>query len=335
MMRKALFSICLFAVFVFSSAFYVGEFQSDVWRLNDAELKADHNVKFVVAMALRDADHMHHTLLDIANPASSNYGKYMSLEEVSERYGPTKEQRQQVVDFFQSMHGATVHIGEHSDLFQVTAPVSSIHASLKTQLGWVSHAHKQTEKMSVRAMKPISVPDELHSLISFVSLNVPVNHAMPRAAKSLAARRKEAREAAGVEVAKDDHFDNAVFAAASGQVGISPGNQEALAFFKPFCGSAATETNQENPPCKSSSAADPPAFTVQVSEHANIPGNPYLTSQEPKVYAVSPSTVYCYNTFTANSCSGADGSNCTCIAKVCCLTSMVLCTVLLYCMHIY
>jgi hypothetical protein len=315
-MRSLFVAVFLAAVVALSHAFYFGEFQSQTW-LPDAEsaVDADFRVKFVVALNLRDVDHMHKTLMDVSNPTSPSYGKYLSLQQVSARYGPTKEERQKVVDFFSTMHGAEVHIGEHSDLFHVTASVSSIHKALKTELGWMRHAHKMTEKKSLRAIKPISIPEELHSLISFVSLNVPVNHAMPRAAKSLAAHRREARKAAGME-AKDDHHDNALFEAEAGTVGISPGNQEALAFFKPFCGLTATETNQENPPCASSNAANTPTFTFDVSMHANIQGNTYLISQEPTVYTVPASTVYCYNTYTTDGCSGADGNNCTCIAKV-------------------
>jgi hypothetical protein len=124
------------------------------------------------------------------------------------------------------------------------------------------------------------------------------------------------RKEAGIVVARDDHHDNALRDAETGSVGISAGNQEALAFFKPYCGLGAASTNQENPPCASSDAVDMPTFTVSVSEHANELGNTYLTSQEPVVYTVPASTVYCYNTYTTAGCSGADGNNCTCIAKV-------------------
>jgi hypothetical protein len=201
-------------------------------------------------------------------------------------------------------------------LFEVTAPVSSIHTSLKTELSWVTHSRKLTEKKSIRAVKPISIPEELHGLISFVSLNAPVNHVMPRAAKALAQRRREESAAAGREI-KDDHHDNALHAVAAGYVGISPGNEEALAFFKPYCGLGATEPNVQNPPCSTSSAANTPTFSIQVFKHANIQSNPYLLSEEPVTYTVPNTAVYCYNTYTTNSCGGNDGNNCTCVTKVC------------------
>jgi hypothetical protein len=315
MVRAVIITLLLAALGTLCQAFYSGEFQSEVWLAEDTAVELDRKVKFIVALNLREVKRMHGHLMDVSNPLSSSYGKYLTLEEAAATYGPHPHARRSVVDFFKTLPGAEVNAGEHGGLFEVTAPVSSIHDVLDTKLAWVSHKHKQTEKKSLRAMKSLKIPKELHEHISFISLNAPVNHVMPRAAKALAQRRREARDAANVEV-KDDHYDNALFDAEAGTVGISPGNQEALAFFKPFCGLAATETNQENPPCASSTAANTPTFTVQVSEHANIQGNTYLVSQEPTVYTVPASTVYCYNTYTTAGCSGADGNNCTCIAKV-------------------
>ena len=298
-----------------ANAFYSGQFESEAWVKEDVPVAHDALVKFIVALKTHDTQHMHDTLMELSNPASSSYGRYMSLEDISARYGPSKEEREHVLNYFRTIAGATVS-GGNGELFEVTAPVNSIHKALKTELGWVVDTKQRTEKRSLRAMKPISIPEDLHQSIAFVSLNAPVNHAMPKAAKSMATRRKEALKAMNVEFAKGHQFDNAMASAASGQVGISPGNQEALAFFKPYCGSTATSTNQENPPCKSSTADDTPTFTVAVSEHANILNNNYLITQEPKLYTVSPSTVYCYNTVTTQACSGTDGNDCTCIAKV-------------------
>jgi hypothetical protein len=298
-----------------TQALYTGEFQSNTWVPHDLPVDATMTAKFIVAFALRDVDHMHSTFLDVSNPTSKNYGKYLSLEEVSSRYGPSAAERAKVTDFFRAISGATV-LENGGDLFEVAAPIGSIHQALNTELGWVTHAGEKTAKKSLRARKAISLPADLHPLISFVSLNAPVNHAVPSASRTLAQRRAKERKDAGIEVARDDHHDNALRDAETGSVGISAGNQEALAFFKPYCGLGAASTNQENPPCASSDAVDMPTFTVSVSEHANELGNTYLTSQEPVVYTVPASTVYCYNTYTTAGCSGADGNNCTCIAKV-------------------
>lgn len=201
-------------------------------------------------------------------------------------------------------------------MFKVTASVLNIHNSLNTELGLFSHSKKRTEKKSVRAVKPLSIPQELHSSIAFVSLNAPVNHVMPRGAKALAQARKESRRSAGVEETLEHQFAQAVADVAAGLVAITPGNEEALATFQPFCGLGATNPNQENPPCQSAAAADTPSIQIAVTEHANVLNNTYQINQEPTIYNVPLSSVYCYNNHTALACSGTEGSSCMCIAKV-------------------
>jgi hypothetical protein len=204
---------------------------------------------------------------------------------------------------------------------------------LQTELAWVGHSRRATEKRSVRATKALHVPEDLHAHIAFLSLNSPVNHAMPRAAKALAQRRKEEREAATAATAganpsknqdqhkmeqqqRDRRIDNAMADAAAGLVGISPGNEEALAIFQPFCGLGSTVPNTENPPCQSSAAENQPAFTVRVTRHANNQADPYLLSEEPTVIQVPAAAVYCYNSQTTAACSGTDGLDCMCVTKV-------------------
>jgi len=312
-----LLAVVLGLLSTFAHSLYVGQFNSDVWvadRSKSVDGKA--YVSFIVALQLRDVDHMHNHLQDVSNPTSGAYGQYLSLEELNRRYSITSGDRKRVVDYFSAIEGAQVHADELSDMFEVTAPVSSVHAHFSTQLSWVGHATERTSARSLRAVKPLTIPEDLHSLISFVSLNSPVSRVVPRAARSLANRRKETRKAAGEEAVKDERMAQAHADVAAGLIGTSPGNEEALAFFKPFCGAAATTTNQENPPCASAGAADKPSIQVAVSQHANIRGDTYLISQEPTIYNVPTSSIYCYNIVTHVACSGADGNNCNCIAKV-------------------
>ena len=309
--------LVLLGVVTSVTALYTGEFQSTVWLPDRKQIIAsDTEVKFIVALSLTQVEEMSSLLLDVSNPRSPSYGRYLSLDELSARFGPTPDVKKRVFEFFGSIKGAKVHVPKHGDLFEVSAPARSIETALNTELAWVTHARGRSEKKSVRALKPIAIPEDLHQHISFVSINAPVNHVMPRAAKRLANRRKEANAAAGISKSADKNKDNALLDAAAGLVGITPGNEEALAFFKPYCGLGATEPNTESPPCASSSAANTPTFSIQVFRHANSQSDPVLLSDEPTTVTVPNTAVYCYNTYSTATCSGIDGNNCTCIAKV-------------------
>ena len=299
-----------------AQSLYIGAFNSGTWVNDNGNVDGDSHVRFVVALKLRDTDQMHQHLQAVSNPSSPSYGQYLTLEELNSRYSVSTSDRKKVVDFFSSIPGAQVHADQLSDMFEVSAPVSSIHTHFQTELNWFSHAKGHIEAKSLRAVKPLAIPEHLHELISFVSLNAPVSRVVPRAAKSLSKRHKEnLRGAIEQTQVQDNHF--AASANADLQmISIQPGNEEALATFRPFCGLNATTTNQENPPCATAGAANQPAITVTVTQHANILNNTYLIEQEPTVYNVPLSSIYCYNNVTHVACSGADGSHCNCIAKV-------------------
>lgn len=298
---------------------YIGAFNSGTWVTDNRAVDGTSHVRFIVALRLRDTDQMHQHLQAVSSPSSLFYGQYLTLEELSSRYSVSSGDRKRVVDYFSAIDGAQVHADQLSDMFEVTAPISSIHAHFKTELNWFSHAKGHTEAKSLRAVKPLAIPEDLHDLISFVSLNAPVSRVVPRAAKALSKRRKEQlRGAMGPARVQDNHFSAAAHADLA-LIGIQPGNEEALATFRPYCGLNAATTNQENPPCATAGAANQPALQVTVSQHANILNNTYLIQQEPTVYNVPLSSVYCYNNATHVACSGADGANCLCIAKVTCI----------------
>jgi len=317
------------AIVVCCQAFYTGQFEQQDWTFQvDKKLAADTRISFIVALELHNVNDMHNHLMDVSDPSSVRYGRYLSLQEIHEKYGPTEEERQKVVDFFHQMEGVELQTDFVGDLFQVTAPVQSISNHLQTELAWVTHKRRLTDKKSVRCITPLSgLPEELHSLVSFISLNMPVNHAMPRAAKALAKRRRELKSDTDIELSEavggraaaaglDDHYSNAEVDATTGGLGVRPGNKEIQVFFQPVCGASSTTLNSESPPCQSAAADDVPTFYFSIFKHANSRANPYLLSNQAQIISMSTQDVYCYNTYTANTCSGNDGSNCTCIAKL-------------------
>ncbi|KAJ1426037.1 Pro-kumamolisin, activation domain-containing protein [Ochromonadaceae sp. CCMP2298] len=324
-MQGLVLALCLLGR---AAALHTDAFESQEWRVDAQSLELDTQVKFVVALELHDKDAMHELLMRVSDPAHASYGSYWSAQQLSARFGPAPEEREAVLSFFRSIPGAQVPDFQ-GDMFEVTAPVRSVNAALQTELAWVGHRRGLTQKRAVRAVASLTLPPHLHPLVSFLSLNAPVNHVLPRAAKALDMR---AREEAGVETvgsgekgglkARNSRDTRAVMDSQSG-VGVEGGQTDALFYFQPYCG---TTLNEESPPCASASAADTPTFHFDVYKHANDRANPYLLSPEPLHYAVTPAQTYCYNKFTTSTCSGADGSNCTCIAKLTDLPQYVLCT---------
>jgi subtilase family serine protease len=170
-------------------------FESQEWTFEskDSEvIEQEMKVKFVVALELHDKDVMHDTLMQVSDPAHAKYGSYWTAEQLSARFGPTAEERETVLAFFRGIGGAEIQGGQEDfvgDMFEVTASVTSINAAMQTELAWVSHRTRSTEKRAMRAVRavtPLTLPPHLHPLVSFLSLNSPVSHvlAQPRAPKA-------------------------------------------------------------------------------------------------------------------------------------------------------
>lgn len=165
---------------------HTGAFQSGFWVEDTAaEVEPQFTTKFVVALKLRNVQQMHDDLMEISHPRSKRYGQYMNLQELQERFGPTKDERERVANFFSSMPGAQVKLADLGDMLEVTATVASIEQHLDTKLSWHQHEMMQIEKRSLRANKEIKIPQDVAEAISFVSLNSPINHMFPRASKLL------------------------------------------------------------------------------------------------------------------------------------------------------
>lgn len=254
-----------------------------------------HSISFIVAMKLRNGDQMQEDFLSISNPRSKHYAKYLSHEDLAQRYGPTETDTQRVVEYFHQIPGAEVEVGDFAQFLTVHAPIPAVEAHLNTKLGVVKHHTGANPSKALRAKTDMHIPDDIAQHLDFVSLNAPVNHARPRAVKSRqSVENSQAQEALPVSV--------------------TTGNEEALVRFFAICGNG--QINQVSPPCTNFGDAAVPALTFTFNEYANNPSNPFKLNTDPTVFTYPGEKAYCYNDFTAQTCSGNDGRNCTCVVKI-------------------
>jgi subtilase family serine protease len=155
---------------------YKENFLSHAWRFTEHfHENKDHVVSFYVAMKLRNLHEIDTDLLSISDPSSVQYGKHLSIEAINEKYGPTTEEQNIVMNHFKGIKDSVIISNLHGDFFRVTAPVKHIESTLETELGIHSHDSITTAKV-VRAINPIMLPERISELISFISLNAPAGH---------------------------------------------------------------------------------------------------------------------------------------------------------------
>eukprot|EP01041_Mallomonas_annulata_P008372 gene8372-17263_t len=119
---------------------FLDVFYSSIWSKFHAHtspkaLKAT----FTVALNIKSIERMRAEFLSISNPLSQNYSNYLSIEEINNKYGPTLEEQNVVINFFRSIEGAIVEPNKHNDFLRITAKVEHIERILDTELDWHNH----------------------------------------------------------------------------------------------------------------------------------------------------------------------------------------------------
>jgi hypothetical protein len=262
-------------------------------------------VSFTVALNMRNVEEMKQEFMDVSMPTSAKYGQFLTLDDVASRYGPTRQDRESVVQFFQTIDGSTVTgLNHKGDMLTVTASVAAIEERLYTKLSYRKDKHNRATRYAVRCDEPLEIPEDIKSLISFISLNAPVTQVYPRAGKAL----KSQQQTLQAGIASEDP-------SAAQTIGVTAGNTEALLSFVPYCGDGSR--NVASPPCSNVAAGNQiSSFSVSVSAYNNDLDNQFALNNSPLTFNVATESVYCYDSKTSAACTGADTATCSCLLKV-------------------
>jgi hypothetical protein len=313
---------------------YQGKFESQIWKFTDDYFSPDPTdmIRFIVALKLKNTEIMKKHFLEISNPHHSNYGKYLSPEELADQYGPSKEAKTRVKAFFEAIPGTTVEIAEFGDLMLITSSISEIEKCLSTKLAVVSHIHGLIEKRSLRSTTEILIPDEIAKHISFISLNSPVNHMKARGAKAVRQITSELAEgmltgcflffrslsfSLFLSLSLSFSLPFSAFSSDANSVYVTAGNEEAIIRFQAYCGDGSI--NNFNPPCGNMASEDVPLFQFDVYSYSNTAplSSAYVLNTDPTEFIVPSRKAFCYNNRTSVACDGTgDAMNCYCAVKV-------------------
>lgn len=308
-------------------ALYTGEFQSTNWIIDaDSNINLDENTMTTVYVALkvRNEEELKQSFQDISNPNSVHYGKYLSMADIQRNYSPTADDIDTVMKYFQTISTgahAEYRMNQKNDILSIKCKVHELERFFNTKLNWYQHSSSNSNKAhapfkrSLRALKSLeNIPSDIQEKVAFISLNSPINHMKPRSTPNdnNAAERSNSRTNTNAD-SKLHSFSDAEYGSG---ITITPGNEEALVNFSPFCGDGSV--NSDNPPCSSMSSLDIPQFTVFVTQHANNASNPYQLTPEPLSFELSkPNSVYCVNNITLAPCTGSgQPGKCICTAKI-------------------
>ena len=168
----------IFSVFILCksvSSLHNGPFYSEQWQKIEQfpNYGSPHLTEFYVALKIKREEQLTQEFHELSDPNSPTYGKYYSLKDLSERFGPKIDDQEMVMSFFSEMKDASISINANRDIIHIKAPVHSVESLLQTEIKL--HRHISLENSYVlRATKPLTIPSNIKNLISFITLNTPV-----------------------------------------------------------------------------------------------------------------------------------------------------------------
>ncbi|TFK80828.1 family S53 protease-like protein [Polyporus arcularius HHB13444] len=127
-------------------------------------------VPLTFGLPMADRDGLHATLMDVSDPASPNYGKYLSKSEAEKFSAPPAESVTAVKDWL-SKNNLTAVVGKSGNSLRVNLPVHQANALLNAN--YTKYEHKATGTQVLRTLS-YSLPAEVQQHLSYV---YPTTHA--------------------------------------------------------------------------------------------------------------------------------------------------------------
>lgn len=106
-------------------------------------------------------------LLDISNPKSKNFGKYLSKAEIKEAIGPKDDAVKTVVDYLKSFGVNATTVNGNGDMIQVKMPAPTAEKVFSTEFAKFRHLKERGTTIN-RITKPYHLPEEVASVVSVV-----------------------------------------------------------------------------------------------------------------------------------------------------------------------
>jgi kumamolisin len=102
-------------------------------------LPATQSLKLAIALPLRNEAELHQVLQQLYAPGSPMYHKFLSVEEFTERFGPSQQDYDAVIGFAQANGLTVTGTAPNRMIVDVQGPVSNIEAAFNVNMGVYQH----------------------------------------------------------------------------------------------------------------------------------------------------------------------------------------------------
>jgi tripeptidyl-peptidase-1 len=135
-------------------------------RLSQSTSAPVRELNVILALKQRNIDHLKDILMDVSTPRSENYGKHLSLEQISELVAPSQSVIDEVIFYLKSQGVDEIHLSKSRDF--LFASMSSTLASRIFNIKYDHYRHESGVTIPCSA-GPYSLPSTIAQHIDIVS----------------------------------------------------------------------------------------------------------------------------------------------------------------------
>nr|BAF92024.1 sedolisin-like peptidase [Actinophrys sol] len=145
----------------------VSIFSAPNWAIGERVTDQDMiTLRFVLRHESHKVAEFEELLLDISNPKSSNYGKWLTIEQVTEKLAPPDRNLFLVKEFLSSFGVTDVIVNSYRDMIRVEIPATLAEKMFET----IMHKFQfvDSDITVIRVSQPYSLPEDIAEVVSFV-----------------------------------------------------------------------------------------------------------------------------------------------------------------------
>jgi subtilase family serine protease len=150
-------------------------------------LPANQSMRLVVVLPLRNQEGLNNFLKDVYDPSSPNFRHFLTVEQFTEKFGPTRNDYAAVIRFAEANGFKVVGTSRNRLNIDVTGKVSNIEAAFHVTMGVYQHPTENRTYYSPDREPTVNLPFQLWNITGLE------NYSIPRPALSRRAEHPEAK----------------------------------------------------------------------------------------------------------------------------------------------
>lgn len=123
-------------------------------------------VKFSIYLKQSNVAQLESLFWEVSNPLSTEYGKYLSMEQITDIVAPSDESITDVIKWLNEKSVNNIRLVQNKDVMVVSAPASTVEDMFNIKLE--VFYHKKSGKSIVRANTMYTLPSHLYDEVDFV-----------------------------------------------------------------------------------------------------------------------------------------------------------------------